>query len=327
MKSKINWSSYTMNANIPIKTDRAPIAFDTNTCRFNSEGITNAEIQNLEHSLDAPLSVILQITRRCHFNCVFCSEKNDITDPSLKALEIMAKNLNGTKRVFLSGGEPFIRNDFPEIIDIFCGKHIIGVPTNAVASEKVMHSIKGKIDFVNIGLDGPRNITSRVRGDYDSIMEGVWQFKKFDIPLSLTGVVLRGTADSVLYTCQIADVLGAKKVKFVLPIPKGNALNLPKEEYLTHEECIPIFDKILEEKEKNGWKPKITFTTWGKKTEGYSLLVYPNGHTFAWPVYDQPDKVLFLGDLSKESIKVIWSRYPFKLNHLRKYIGKGVFVG
>ena len=103
---------------------------------------------------------------------------------------------------------------------------------------------------------------------------------------------MRSTIESIFYTCQIADVLGARKVKLVLPIPKGNALNLSKEKYLAHDECIPIFERIIKEKELYGWKPKITFTTWSKETEGYSLLVYPNGQTYARPVYDQADKVL-----------------------------------
>lgn len=56
---------------------------------------------------------------------------------------------------------------------------------------KNMEIIKRNKISVNVGLDGPRAITSRVRGDYDFIMKGLKGFIKNDIPFSLTAVVLR----------------------------------------------------------------------------------------------------------------------------------------
>lgn len=197
------------------------IKYDELSHRLKLEGI---ELNNLVTQLKAPLSVILQITRNCHFNCEFCSEKDSMLDPTLDELKKYAEHLKNVPRVFLSGGEPLTRSDFKEVVDIFKEGHILGLPTNAIASEKNLEIIKANHISVNVGLDGPRAITSRVRGDYDFIMRGVKGFIKNDIPFSFTAVVLRSTMDSVLYTCQMADALGARKMKFVLPIPKGNKL-------------------------------------------------------------------------------------------------------
>jgi len=298
------------------------IEFDYNSCRFDG----NTDVPTILRTITSPMSVILQITRKCQFSCIFCSEPEQIPDPSLEALNIMKQNLKGVKRIFLSGGEPLCRNDFDEVLNIFSGEYIIGLPTNAIASSRLLAHIKEKVSFVNIGLDGPRKITTRIRGNYDAIMKGIEQFKAYDVPISLTSVVLRSTMDSLLYTCQIADMLNAKKVKFILPIPKGNALKLPADEYLTHNECIPLFEEIKSGKQKFGWSPLMTFTTWTRDTEGYSVLVYPNGNTFAWPVFSKPEKVLSLGNILNDPIELIWQRYPYKVNHIRKYIGKSIFV-
>ena len=236
------------------------------------------------------------------------------------------EHLKNVPRVFLSGGEPLTRSDFKEVVDIFKEGHILGLPTNAIASEKNLEIIKANHISVNVGLDGPRAITSRVRGDYDFIMRGVKGFIKNDIPFSFTAVVLRSTMDSVLYTCQMADALGARKMKFVLPIPKGNALKLDKDEFITDEEANDLCGQIAEAKLKYGWKTTYTFTTWNKKTDGYSILVYPNGKVYAWPAINYPDKVLPLGDLHVDSIEDIWKIYPYKENHVNKYLGNGVKV-
>lgn len=306
-----------------IKTTLANVTYNENTHRLN---LLDSRIDDLLIELKRPLSVILQITRNCHFNCEFCSEKDEMPDPTLEELKVYEKNLKLVPRVFLSGGEPLTRKDFSQIVDIFSENHILGLPTNAVASEKNLDIIKKHKISVNVGLDGPRAITSRVRGDYDFIMKGINGLVKNDIPFSLTAVILRSTMDSVLYTCQLADALGAKKMKFVLPIPKGNALTLDRAEYITESEALILCNKISEAKLKFGWKTIYTFSIWNKQTDGYSILVYPNGKTYAWPALDYQDKVMLLGDLHTNTIEEIWNKYPFKYNHINKYLGNGISV-
>ena len=60
------------------------IKYDELSHRLKLEGI---ELNNLVTQLKAPLSVILQITRNCHFNCEFCSEKDSMLDPTLDELK------------------------------------------------------------------------------------------------------------------------------------------------------------------------------------------------------------------------------------------------
>ncbi len=300
---------------------RTSINFNQSSCRFESKEV------NLSEKMEVPLSVILQITRQCDLSCVFCSETEKMPDPSYEQLQKMKNNLAGVARIYLSGGEPLLRKDLPEILDLFYGNFIIGLPTNAIKiTSDLAKILKDKIDFANVGLDGPRNVTTRLRGSYDRILRGIDVLKNFNIPISLSCVVLSSTTDSILLTCQIADLLDAKKLKLILPIKKGNALDLPDVEYLKIKESEMLFERVTIAKEKYGWRPTITLTTWGLEVEGYSLLVYPDGNAYAWPVYDQKDKILLLGNLISEPIKDIWARNPFKENHYKKYLGRSILV-
>jgi len=300
------------------------VYFNHDTCRFESRSVQHV-LENVG-KVRKPLSVILQVTRRCNFSCVFCSETQYIPDPTIDELRNMRDHLEGVPRVYLSGGEPTVRKDLLEILDLFRGEFIVGLPTNASIHSRMTPALKERISFANIGLDGPRSVTSRIRGDYDAIMWGIKKAKALGIPISLSCVILTSTTEAVPFVCQIADVLEARKVKLILPIPKGNALKLPEEEYLTGEQAKEVFEKAIELKEKYNWKPKITLTTWTPEVEGYSILVYPNGNAYAWPVYDQDDRVLPLGNLIEEPIEVIWERDPYKANHLRKYLGQSILV-
>ena len=273
----------------------------------------------------APLSVIVQVTKRCDFNCGFCSETLQMADPTLDQLDTVRANLAGVQRVFLSGGEPLLRRDLPEIVDMYSG-FIIGLPTNATRGLVMAPRLAGKVAFVNIGFDGPRSTFSRVRGDYDKAMTGVRAFGEAGLPISLSAVVLRSTVHALPYLYQIADVLDAGKLKLILPLRKGNALGLAEREFITVEEAQDAFERLTELRVTHDWRPAVRMTPWTAETEGHMIVVEPNGNAQAWPVYDQSDLFLGLGNLLDEPITAIWDRYPYKANHYAKYLGRSILA-
>ncbi len=279
----------------------------------------------LAEAASAPLSVILQVTKRCDFNCGFCSETLQMADPTLEQLDTFRANLAGVQRVFLSGGEPLLRRDLPEIVDMYSG-FILGLPTNATRGVVMAPRLAGQVAFVNIGFDGPRATFSRVRGDYDKAMTGVRAFIAAGLPISLSAVVLRSTLHALGYLYQIADVLDAGKLKLILPLRKGNALGLPEREFITVDEARDAFGRLTELRATHDWRPAVRMTPWTAETEGHMIVIEPNGNAQAWPVYDQPDLFLRLGNLLEEPITAIWARYPYKASHYAKYLGASIFT-
>jgi uncharacterized radical SAM superfamily Fe-S cluster-containing enzyme len=78
-----------------------------------------ATVDELAEAATVPLSVIVQVAKRCNFDCSFCSETLQLPDPTLTELDTIRANLAGVQRVFLSGGEPLLRKDFGEIVDMY----------------------------------------------------------------------------------------------------------------------------------------------------------------------------------------------------------------
>jgi MoaA/NifB/PqqE/SkfB family radical SAM enzyme len=297
--------------------------FDQNTCRFAAK--SQEAVQEVAKSLERPLSVILQITRRCQLSCIFCSETEHIADITVSQTNEVCTNLTKVPRVFLSGGEPLLHPNFREIVTLFADKYITGLATNAWGISDYLDTLKQKISFLNIGLDGPRGISEKVRGgNYDKTIRGIVSAYIKGIPISITCVLLRSTLESLLFACQIGEAYGARKIKLVHPVRKGNALTLSESEYVSEEACLGYLDKIKILKKKYSWRAKIIYTPWNSNTEGYSLLMYPNGETYAWPVFDRSDKVLRLGNLFKQPVEEIWKVYPYKENHVKKYLGDSI---
>lgn len=296
------------------------IYFDKKNHEFD---IINKRTEINEGSVNAPLSLILQVTRRCNLGCVFCSESEQIPDPSISVLESLIGKLKGVERLYLSGGEPFLRRDIFEIIDIFRPHFkILGLPTNtSMITDEIGKRLFGKIDYINAGLDGPRLINDKLRGNTDAIIKGLLILKKYGIEVSLSTVILKSTLPYLDYVVQIADTLDITKVKMVIPVLRGRATEISENEFANETDILSKFEQIKKLKDKLGWKPRIKFAFWDKNTEGYALIVYPNQKVYAWPVYEQPEAVLYIGDLNNEDITSIWSKYPYKLNHIKKYAG------
>lgn len=308
------------------------IAFSPSGHYFTASA-PDEEIDAVIATVERPLSVIYQVTRRCNFDCDFCSEAERIPDPTLDDIARVQSNMRGVPRVFLSGGEPLLRKDFLEIVTIF-EDHIIGVPTNATRGHAIADKLAGRVAFMNVGLEGPRATTNRVRGDYGKIMRGMDRFRNAGLPLSISAVVMRSLLDALPFTYQIADVIGAGKLKLIHPIRKGNGLHMADSEFLSLDESAELFHRLAALRELHEWTPALRMTTWTPDTEGYSILVYPDGTAWAWPVYGgiadrghqggPEDKVAYLGDLMEEPIEEIWKRYEFKRNHVRKYLGRSI---
>ena len=283
----------------------------------------DSSIDGLLAQLTAPLSVILQVTKRCDFDCNFCSEILQLPDPTLVQLDTMRANLAGAQRVFLSGGEPLMRKDFGDIVDMF-SEFIIGIPTNATRALRHAERLAGKVAYVNVGLEGPRAITQRVRGDYDKIMAGIRMFQEHGLPLSLSCVVLRSDLHGLPFTYQIADTIDAGKLKLIMPLRKGNALDLDEHEFISNTEAELTFHNLTGLATTYAWRPALRLTAWTPETEGHMICIEPTGKANAWPVYDAEDLFEPLGNVLDEPITEIWKRYRFQHNHVAKYLGASI---
>lgn len=297
------------------------IYFDRKNHEFALQNLSEEKITY--EDIKQPLSLIVQVTRRCPLKCAFCSESEQFRDPEFQSLESLKEKIRGVKRVYLSGGEPLIRHDIFDLIKSYRNQFpILGLPTNCVyITDDVCNKLKGNIDYINAGLDGPRQINNLIRGDYDGIIRGLNNLRNSGIEVSLSTVILKTTLPYLQYVVQIADSLGITKVKMVVPVLRGRAKELQATDFADNASILEKFNEIKDLKEKLGWTPRVKFTFWDKNTEGYALLVYPNQKVFAWPVFDAPERVLYIGDLSHESINEIWNKYPYKINHINKYVG------
>jgi len=122
------------------------------------------------------------VTSVCNARCAHCfypinSGKNELT---LEEIDRLARTLPPIRLLLISGGEPFLRRDLPEIIRVYferCGFFDASIPTNGFAPAELAGSAERICSLspdlslgVTVSIDGFRDFHDRVRavpGLYD----------------------------------------------------------------------------------------------------------------------------------------------------------------
>lgn len=303
-----------------LKGDKDMFKFDYGKQHFFFEGDSLS-------TPDHPLTVTLQINRVCNLNCIYCSECKQLDDLSYdNALEILDK-LKGVKRIIISGGEPLLHKDLVSILKA-CRERfeVVAMATNAVLmTPETANQIVKYVDYFDITIDGPRKIHNSIRGKYDEIIRGIMNLKHAHGSFSIVTVLFENNKDVIDTILTIADTFGAEKLKVLSPIPKGKGVSISSNRL---DSCAldEVFQKLKHVKDQYGIHTRIVMTDWDKIQEGHAILIHPDGTVVASPVWSKEGCIDVIGNINTSSIEELWDKYPYKENHIKKYIERTMKV-
>jgi MoaA/NifB/PqqE/SkfB family radical SAM enzyme len=272
-----------------------------------------------------PLNVGFQITRRCNLKCIYCSESAYLPELKLSQIVKALKNLRnaGVLKINLTGGEALLRRDFKEIVER--AKDLgfyVAIDSNAtLVTDEIADFLAGKIVYFESTIDGTPETHNRVRGKYDEVVSGIQKIVKRNIPTYLAMVLLGRSIEDAKYVLKKGDELGVKHVKYLTPAPKNRGKNLP-EEYLNNPYLEEIWEEVCRYKKQERLAPSISLADWKRIGRGSVILVNSDGEMVGSPSIGEENCVTPMGNILEESVEEMWERYPFKNNHIRKYIGE-----
>ncbi len=216
--------------------------------------------------LNGPNQISWLITNQCNLRCSHCGNtsraklENEMSKKEcFKFIDECAK-LN----VFIlniSGGEPFLKKDWFEILSYAKKKNIeLGITTNGtLTTEDIAKKIKKLEPFnVHISLDGIGKVHDEFRnkkGVYNSVLKTISLFKKYKIPFGLTtSITKKNFAD----LDNVKDFVRKNKINswnlyYALPIGC-----LKQADAVSQEEFYQFAKKIVEFKKELNDTTKIS---------------------------------------------------------------------
>lgn len=136
----------------------------------------------------SPIYLILFVTSRCNMRCKMCfnwkNQKDLKKELSLEEINKISFNFPSLLQLTLGGGEPFLRDDIPSIIEIFYKNNnarFFTISTNAFFPEKIGSDVRGILKrcphaLLNVGLslDGVAHLHDEIRdcqGSFERLLE------------------------------------------------------------------------------------------------------------------------------------------------------------
>lgn len=184
-------------------------------CKFNTNNNTK--------------KVIWEITNRCNYRCKYCifNAGCDNSELSLEECKIVIDELikNGFDYIKFTGGEPFIRKDFFDILEYANGKLKFDISTNAsFINESHIEKLK-KIDvnFIHVSVDGLEYEHELIRGKgtFDKTIEGIKALKKSGKYIRVGTVLFKENEDKIEEIVKMLESLDIDEVIFSIMEPFG----------------------------------------------------------------------------------------------------------
>lgn len=203
-----------------------------------------------------PFQIIYHVTRKCNARCLSCFswERTLLKDPELDIQEVtkITQSLPELPWLLLSGGEPFLRDDLPQIVAAFYEnnrvRHIT-LPTNAFLSERVrsmteeicVRATEATLSLV-LSIDGVGAEHDRMRGtpgSFDALIKTWEHVKPLKQKLPNLSVKFHSVLSNLNYERfdEIRDFVDKLEpdlhtFDFLRGVPADSALTLPPEEKL-----------------------------------------------------------------------------------------------
>ena len=154
------------------------------------------------------LSAYLHVTQRC----------NLLADAPLADMKRAVEGLAaaGLSQLIISGGEPFLREDLPDIVEH--AKRVCGIASVTVLSngtrmtEEALERLAPNVDCVSVSFDGcSAAAPAYIRGEqrFDELVEAVRMVQRAGIPAHIIPTVHAKNVDDLASYVQLSRDLGA----------------------------------------------------------------------------------------------------------------------
>ena len=312
--------------------------------RLNERGHGNRDVIKLEteelltieqQSIDSdkldvdlftsPLVVGIMVTNKCNLKCKYCiarqaSSYSD-SDRFDKYFHKLCSEIASSQilSVMLSGGEPTLNANLPQIIQRISNDHYLCLlDTNGTnLSNELICAINDTTIIPRISLDSiDPQVNNSCRGATDIVLNNIRLLLRNNIYPRINTVLTAANIDCVDSLAEWLISNGIKKWH----IFKLQSLFAPEWLWITDESFVKTINRL---REKYGEQIDI-LSKYGQEKDKYaSFVIDAEGNCFSTNNLSQScSKKTIFGNLESKTLYEIWNNCPpnYKRRHYKKYI-------
>ncbi|NOY70663.1 MAG: 12,18-didecarboxysiroheme deacetylase [Deltaproteobacteria bacterium] len=211
----------------------------------------------LQFAIDKKPVVVWNITRQCNLKCIHCYAKADSgkAENELSTAEGMALIDDlaemGAPVLLLSGGEPLMREDMPDLAAYAVKKGmraVISTNGTLISPEKAKILKEIGLSYVGISIDGTSEINDRFRGingAFSAALKGVKNCQAAGIKVGLRFTINRFNVDEIPALFDILEEMRIPRICFYHLVYAGRGSTLVNDD-LSHEQTRKAVDLIMD---------------------------------------------------------------------------------
>jgi mycofactocin radical SAM maturase len=274
--------------------------------------------------LRSPVNVTWEITAKCNLQCRHClsadMRETIATELDFEQCRAFIDEVDRMEvfQINFGGGEPFLRKDFPDILDYVHSKGIITcVSTNGTVLDEnlVLRLSRMKLLRIQVSLDGATAATNdavRGSGTYERILEGIALLSKQGFPhLSINTVVTRINFHEIEQLGELASRYGVK-TRLSRFRPSGAAKQVWQEFHLDNTQLSWLSEFLSAHHEVSTGDSFFSITKEDRLELGMNMCgaarmtcsVLPDGSVY--PCAFLCDEQFRAGNITRESLGKIW---------------------
>ena len=201
------------------------------------------------HKKPALRELWFQVNNLCNLTCSHCLVSSGPKGAAGLSREELAGVVEqalgqGVKEIFVTGGEPFLRDDIYELIDLVTSRARMTILTNGTRCDaRRLAGMKNRDRLrLQISCDGTSPETNdpvRGAGTFARILKGVEELVKAGVPsLTLSCVVTSRNIDDLPHFPALAKKLGIESVHFMWLHKRGRAVEPGSDFFVPHDRLI-----------------------------------------------------------------------------------------
>lgn len=200
----------------------------------------------------------ISVTDRCNFRCPYCMPADVfgpghafLRDPQLMTLGELTRIVRafqalGVEKVRLTGGEPLLRQDVPELVRVLkqeLGLKDVALTTNGWLLEKLAPSLRAAgLDRLNVSVDSLDDATAgKLNGlgfKVSRVLRGIDAAAALGFPIKINCVVQRGVNDAELPALCAYFRERGHTVRFIEFMDVGNTNHWSQERVVPARELV-----------------------------------------------------------------------------------------
>lgn len=223
----------------------------------------------------------ISLLEKCNLRCTYCMPADGIA-LSPKASLMTAEEIfaiaqtfvkNGVDKIRLTGGEPLLRKDFPEIVSKLSHLDIsLSMTTNGILIDRHIETLKNfKVKKINLSLDtlvSSKFASITLRNQFEKVIDNLHLLLNNDFQVKVNVVLIKGFNDNEIVDFVKLTQFLPISVRFIEFMPfAGNEWDRSK--MVSQQEILSLVGNVFSSEEIQKLEDEKNFTARTYKIKGF----------------------------------------------------------